>query len=258
MLPALSMSDPFSQIRTRPASSRRAALSAWSARRIISCASMASDPSVTASPAPNSRRRIPPWYRCSSRRRTRFSVTVRPTSRAVSNRMTANVAPPYRATWSRLRRLARSAVAISPRTRSPERRSRRSLTHPKLSGPRRISTACSFRSAASASAMSSSAWNSGLCGRPVTWSKRVRETVRACAAKAAASPRKFFHHRSSLRLSEEVGNCRRPSSRRAAVAGVEPQARPGRQLGAQATRPACGGPGRAPSSLESTQPRGMR
>jgi hypothetical protein len=33
----------------------------------------------------------------------------------------------------------------------------------------------------------------------------VRETVRACAAKAAASPRKFFHQASSLRVSAAVG-----------------------------------------------------
>ena len=64
-----------------------------------------------------------------------------PPRASVSRRMTEKIAPPYRATWSWLRRPARSTVAISRRTRSPDRRSSRSLTQPKSSGPSSSRTA---------------------------------------------------------------------------------------------------------------------
>ena len=241
-------------MRTRPASSRRAAESAWSARRIISCASSDSVSVRDREPGAELQAQDAPVV----------PLLVEAADQVLGDGA-ADVAPGVEQDDGEGRaavpghvvaaaEAGPSAVAISPRTRSPERRSRRSLTQPKLSGPRRMSTAGSLRSTDSARATSSSAWNSGRCGRPVTWSKSVRETVRAWAAKAAARPRKFFHQRSSLRVSDAVGNCSRPSCRRAAVAGRSagrstPRARP-----ATAHR-ACAARGGA-SSLASTQPGG--
>ena len=114
-------------------------------------------------------------------------------------------------------------------------------------------------SSAWARVASSSAWNSGLSGRPVTWSNSVRETVRAWAAKAAARPMKFFHHASSLRVSAAVGKYRRPSFCRAAASRSKRS--PVQAVTSPRTRPSRlrrSGPAPSSSGLVSTQRSGMR